>query len=246
MEDALDSDPALLAHFRQLADRHLEVLPGDLAAPGLGLDAATFARLADEVDLIVHTGAHVNHVLPYNQLFAANVAGTADLIRLALTTRIKRFDYVSTMGVSGLGSGLVDEDGDIRETIPDCTLDDSYANGYGVSKWASEVLLREAHDLAGLPVGVFRPGMILAHSRYAGQLNVPDMFTRLLYSLAVTGIAPGTFYAEDLSQGRPPGALRRLYRRFPRRCDHRHRRGRDRRLPHLQPRLAARCRRVAR
>ncbi|MGE3691718.1 MAG: carboxylic acid reductase [Novosphingobium sp.] len=205
VEEALESDPTLLAHFRDLADAHLEVLPGDLAAPGLGLDEATWDRLAGEVDLIVHTGAHVNHVLPYNQLFAANVNGTADLIRLALTTRIKRFDYISTMGVSGLGKGLVDEDGDIRETVPECDLDDSYANGYGVSKWASEVLLREAHDLTGLPVSVFRPGMILAHSRYAGQLNVPDMFTRLLYSLAVTGIAPGTFYAHDLSQGRPLG-----------------------------------------
>lgn len=205
VEEALESDPALLEHFRKLADKHLEVLPGDLAAQGLGLDEATFARLAGEVDLIVHTGAHVNHVLPYNQLFAANVNGTAELIRLALTTRLKRFDYVSTMGVSGLGKGLVDEDGDIRETIPECDLNDSYANGYGVSKWASEVLLAEAHDLCGLPVGVFRPGMILAHRRFAGQLNVPDMFTRLLYSLAVTGIAPGTFYAHDLSKGRPPG-----------------------------------------
>jgi fatty acid CoA ligase FadD9 len=72
-----------------------------------------------------------------------------------------------------------------------------------LSKWASEVLLREAHDLCAMPVCVFRPGMILAHSRYAGQLNVPDMFTRLLFSLAVTGIAPATFYAQDLSQGRP-------------------------------------------
>jgi len=205
IEEAMASDAELLAHFRKLADRHLEVLPGDLALPDLGLDEATWHRLADEVDHIVHTGAHVNHVLPYNQLFAANVAGTADLIRLALTKRLKAFDYVSTMGVSGLGKGMVDEDGDIRETIPECDLNGSYANGYGVSKWASEVLLREAHDLCGLPVSVFRPGMILAHRRYAGQLNVPDMFTRLLYSLAITGIAPGTFYAEDLSQGRPEG-----------------------------------------
>jgi fatty acid CoA ligase FadD9 len=41
---------------------------------------------------------------------------------------------------------------------------------------------------------VFRPGMILAESRYAGQLNVPDIFTRLLFSLVATGIAPRSFY----------------------------------------------------
>lgn len=203
IEEALGSDPQLPARFRELANGHLEVLPGDLGLERLGLDDATWNRLAGEVDLIVHTGAHVNHKLPYNQLFAANVAGTAELIRLALTTRRKRIDYVSTMGV--ILFGPADEEGDIRVIAPSAELGDSYANGYNVSKWASEVLVREAHDLARIPVGVFRPGMILAHSRYAGQLNVPDMFTRLLFSLAVTGIAPATFYAQDLANGRPRG-----------------------------------------
>ncbi|MCW1428623.1 carboxylic acid reductase [Novosphingobium sp. JCM 18896] len=203
VEAAIESDPQLLAHFRALAEKHLEVLPGDLGLPGLGLDEATWDRLAQSVDLIVHPGAHVNHVLPYNQLFAANVTGTAELIRLAITGKLKRFHYVSTLGVNSVATRIVDEDGDIRELMPRCGLDDGYANGYGISKWASEVLLREAHDLTGLPVSVFRPGMILAHSRYAGQINVPDMFTRLLFSLAATGIAPATFYAQDLSNGRP-------------------------------------------
>jgi fatty acid CoA ligase FadD9 len=203
VEAALATDAQLLEHFRRLAAEGLEVVAGDLGAPDLGLDAPTWQRLAQSVDLIVHAAAHVNHVLPYKQLFAANVVGTAELIRLALTSRLKRFHYVSTLGVSALGEGLVDEDSDIRRAVPECRIDQSYANGYGISKWASEVLLREAFDRCGLPVDVFRPGMILAHSRYAGQLNVPDMFTRLLYSLAVTGIAPATFYAQDLSNGRP-------------------------------------------
>jgi fatty acid CoA ligase FadD9 len=50
------------------------------------------------------------------------------------------------------------------------------------------------HDLCAPPVAVFRPGMILADSRYAGQLNAPDIFTRLLFSLVATGIAPRSFY----------------------------------------------------
>jgi fatty acid CoA ligase FadD9 len=203
IESALDSDPELTTHFRELAANHLEVLPGDIGLPNLGLDEATWARLADTVDLIVHPAAHVNHVLPYNQLFAANVVGTAELIRLAITTKLKRVHYVSTLGVNAVSARLVDEDSDIRHVIPECGIDNSYANGYGVSKWASEVLLREVFDLCGLPVVVFRPGMILAHSRYAGQLNVPDMFTRLLFSLVVTGIAPATFYAQDATGGRP-------------------------------------------
>ena len=49
--------------------------------------------------------------------------------------------------------------------MPSCAIDDSYANGYGLSKWASEVLLREAHDLCGLPVDVYRPGMNVTRLR---------------------------------------------------------------------------------
>lgn len=203
VEAALASDPILLARFRELGAAHLAVLPGDLGLPALGLSEAAWQRLAGEVDLIVHTGAHVNHVLPYAQLFAANVGGTAELIRMALTGRRKRFDYVSTLGVMALAGVVLDEDRDIREAVPGASLGEGYANGYNVSKWAGEVLLREAHDLCDLPVSVFRPGMILAHSRYAGQVNVPDMFTRLLFSIAVTGVAPATFYAEDLAAGRP-------------------------------------------
>jgi fatty acid CoA ligase FadD9 len=45
--------------------------------------------------------------------------------------------------------------------------------------------------------------MILAHSLFIGQLNVPDAFTRLIISLLQTGIAPKSFYAGDGSGRRP-------------------------------------------
>ncbi|MFL6698045.1 MAG: thioester reductase domain-containing protein, partial [Vitreoscilla sp.] len=199
----LDSgDDALKRRFETLAARHLEVLAGDIGEPDLGLDPVTWTRLAASVDLIVHPAALVNHVLPYNQLFGPNVVGTAELIRLALTTRLKPFDFVSTVAAATRGQGAcVDEDADIRIASPHRELDARYASGYGTSKWAGEVLLREAHEHCGLPVTVFRSDMILAHSRYVGQLNVPDMFTRLVFSLVASGLAPRSFYAAD-SDGR--------------------------------------------
>ena len=36
---------------------------------------------------------------------------------------------------------------------------------YGASKWAVEILLRDLHDDHGIPVSIFRCGMILSHSR---------------------------------------------------------------------------------
>ncbi|MCV7031999.1 carboxylic acid reductase [Mycobacterium sherrisii] len=198
LADAFDSgDPALMHRFRELT-AHLEVVAGDIAEQDLGLDGAAWQRLADTVDLIVHPAALVNHVLPYDQLFGPNVVGTAEVIRLALTTRIKPVSYLSTIAVAmSAAPGEFVEDGDIRVISPTRAINDDYANGYANSKLAGEVLLREAHDLCGLPVAVFRSDMLLAHTRYHGQVNVPDMFSRLIFSLLVTGIAPHSFYEDD-------------------------------------------------
>ena len=202
--DALDrGDPDLTREFQTLAADHLEVLAGDVDQPNLGLDDGTWNRLADNVDLIVHPAALVNHVLPYSQLFGPNVVGTAEVIRLALTSKLKPINYVSTVAVAFSGDDVFGEDVDIRTAIAVRKIDDTYANGYANSKWAGEVLMREAHDLCGLPGAVFRCDMILAHRRYAGQLNVTDLFTRLMLSLVATGIAPRSFHEFD---GRTDGA----------------------------------------
>jgi len=200
LEQCYQSSPELLARFQVLAADYLEVVVADLALPQLGVDNSTWLRLAKDVDVIVHSGAHVNHILPYDQLFAANVVATAELIKLAITETRKRLHYISTLGVTVLCDNIkIDEASDIRQLAPLAAINSHYANGYNVSKWASEVLLSNAHEQCAISVSVFRPAMILAHRYYAGQLNVPDMFTRLLYSLVVTGIAPVTFYAEELS-----------------------------------------------
>ena len=199
LDKTFDSgDPKLLAHYQQLAANHLEVIAGDKGEANLGLDQQTWQRLADTVDLIVDPAALVNHVLPYSELFGPNVLGTAELIKIALTTKIKPYTYVSTIGVGDqIKPGTFVEDADIRQISATRAINDGYANGYGNSKWAGEVLLREANDLCGLPVAVFRCDMILADTTYAGQLNLPDMFTRLMLSLVATGIAPASFYELD-------------------------------------------------
>jgi fatty acid CoA ligase FadD9 len=204
LDNTFDSgDPELLRDYRQLAADHLEVLAGDMSEPNLGLDPQTWQRLADTVDLIVDPAALVNHVLPYSQLFGPNGVGTAELIRVALTTKLKAFTYLSTVRVGDqIQPSAFTEDADIRVISSTRKIDDSYANGYANSKWAGEVLLREAYDLCGLPVAVFRCDLILADTRYVGQLNVPDMFTRLMLSLVATGIAPASFYQLDADGSR--------------------------------------------
>ena len=199
LDKTFDSgDPELLWHFQELAADHLEVIAGDKGEANLGLDQQTWQRLADSVDLIVDSAALVTAVLPYSELFEPNVVGTAELIRLALATKLKPYAYVSTANVGDqIEPSAFTEDADIRVISPTRTIDGSYANGYGTSKWAGEVLLREANDLCGLPVAVFRCDMILADTTYAGQLNVSDLFSRMVLSLVATGIAPGSLYRLD-------------------------------------------------
>ncbi len=204
LDKTFDSgDPKLLAHYQRLAADHLEVIAGDKGEANLGLDQQVWQRLADTVDLIVDPAALVNHVLPYSELFGPNALGTAELIRIALTGKKKPYTYVSTIGVGDqIKPGAFTEDADIRQISGTRQINDSYANGYGNSKWAGEVLLREADDLCGLPVAVLRCDMILADTTYAGQLNVPDMFTRMMLSLVATGIAPASFYEPDADGNR--------------------------------------------
>lgn len=208
LDAAFDSGDARLSErYRTLADAALEVVAGDLGTPHFGLDRDVFEALAERVDRIVHPAALVNHALPYEHLFGPNVVGTAEIIRLALTDHVKPVTYLSTVAVAA-GVEEFRENGDIRVDSPSRAVDDSYANGYGNSKWAGEVLLRNAFDEFGLPVSVFRSDMILAHSTWTGQLNVPDVFTRLILSVVATGLAPHTFYATDTGaptdeKGRP-------------------------------------------
>lgn len=204
LESVFTGDAELHKRFCELAAEHLEVIAGDISEPNLGLRPHVWSALARRVDQVVHPAAFVNHVLPYNELFGANVVGTAEVIRFAITARIKPVTYLSTVAVAmTVDPAVFSEDGDIRMVSAVRPVDESYANGYANSKWAGEVLLREAHDLCGLPVAVFRSDMILAHSRYTGQLNVPDAFTRLVVSLLATGIAPWSFYVADANGQRP-------------------------------------------
>ncbi|WP_082955170.1 non-ribosomal peptide synthetase, partial [Mycobacterium mantenii] len=199
LEKTFDSgDPALLRYFHELAEDHLEVVAGDKGRPNLGVDEETWQRLADTVDLIVDSAAVVNGVLPYSELFAPNVAGTGELIRLALTTKLKPYTYVSTANVGDqIEPSAFTEHADVRTVGATRTVDGSYGNGYGNSKWAGEVLLREANDLCGLPVSVFRCDMILADTTYRGQLNLSDTFTRMVHSVVASGVAPRSFYELD-------------------------------------------------
>jgi len=158
-------------------------IPGDLAAPGLGLSAPDLARLAEQIDVIYHNGARVNHLEPYARLRQTNVEGTREILRLSTTTRAKPVHFVST-------TGAVIAAGDTAPIAEDTarTADELVDSGYITSKWTAEQLLHQARE-RGLPVRIYRPGLISGDLQF-GAHNPDDSFWNMIRAAALLGAAP--------------------------------------------------------
>ncbi|MGI8452114.1 MAG: amino acid adenylation domain-containing protein, partial [Streptosporangiaceae bacterium] len=160
-------------------------LPGDLASPGLGLSPGEFRELARSTDVVYHVGATVNFIYPYEELRAANVAGTRELIRLASLGRRIPVHFVSTTAVLA-GLGVMGA----REVTEDTPLAhaDRLRIGYVETKFVAEELLRNAAR-AGLPVAIYRP-LDIVGSRRTGAWNTATEMCALIRFITDTGLAP--------------------------------------------------------
>uniref|UniRef100_K3WR86 Carrier domain-containing protein n=1 Tax=Globisporangium ultimum (strain ATCC 200006 / CBS 805.95 / DAOM BR144) TaxID=431595 RepID=K3WR86_GLOUD len=170
-------------------DERVVAIPGDLSKPLLGLEQDTFKMLATEVDAIIHNGAEVNLVKPYSSLKSANVLGTQEVLRLAVTnglakTRVKPVHYISTNGVfpSSFAAPTFLETANLKE------ISEHLENGYAQSKWVAEQMCDEAAQ-RGLPVSILRPGN-MAPSSTSGEWNTSDFIYLLLKGCWEIGAVP--------------------------------------------------------
>jgi amino acid adenylation domain-containing protein/thioester reductase-like protein len=180
------TDAAARYELGELPSDRVVPLPGDLASPHLGLSPGEFRELARSTDVIYHAGAVVNFIYPYEELRAANVAGTREVIRLAGLGRGIPVHYVSSTAVLA-GLGVMG----VREVTEDTPLayPDRLGVGYVETKFAAEELLRNA-GRAGLPVAIYRPLDIIG-SRRTGAWNTSTEMCALIRFITDTGLAPG-------------------------------------------------------
>ncbi|BBY08063.1 thioester reductase domain-containing protein [Mycobacterium noviomagense] len=168
--------PALEAEIQA----RVRVICGDLAEPHLGIGEAAFQQLAEDVDAIVHNGALVNYVRTCDALRPTNVAGTHELLRLAMTGHRKAFHLVSSTFIYGWS------------TLP--VVGEDYANeemsgldfGYSQTKWVAEQLTFAAQR-KGLDVRIYRPSLISPTS--AGYGSQDDIYVRLTAFMIEHGLA---------------------------------------------------------
>ena len=173
------------------AHKQVEVVEGDIGEPSLGLDAATHARLADCVDLILHCAAMLDWVRSYSQLYRDNVGAVLEVIRFASQGRAKRVVFTSSISVCYARSGpsKVDEDTDMLPHVGDMPL------GYAQSKCVAEALLRQA-SARGVPVTIVRPALISGDSA-SGTTNAEDILAALIEACVHTGMAMDTDWLVD-------------------------------------------------
>ncbi|MGC1306011.1 MAG: thioester reductase domain-containing protein [Phormidesmis sp.] len=158
---------------------------GNLMRPNLGMEADQFEAIARSTGAIYHCGANVNMFYPYTALKSANVLGTQAVIRLATTGPLKVLHYISTLDVleslARMGQDIFYEQDDIAQG-------EGISGGYAQSKWIAEQLVQQA-AAKGLPVCIYRPGMVSGHSQ-TGQANTNDVLCRFIKSLIQLQAAP--------------------------------------------------------
>ncbi|KAL1718198.1 hypothetical protein EV715DRAFT_252928 [Schizophyllum commune] len=176
----------------------LEIVTGDLALEKFGLDDATWTRIADEADVVLHNGALVHWVYPYDKLRAPNVLSTLAVIELAATGRPKHVAFVSSTSAIDaahyveLSEALVNNNRSEYRGVPEADDLEGARNtlktGYGQSKWVSEKLLFEAGK-RGLRVHIVRPGYVVGDSRTA-VTNTDDFLWRMVKGCIQLGHTP--------------------------------------------------------
>ncbi|KAF9564472.1 alpha-aminoadipate reductase Lys1p [Agrocybe pediades] len=180
-----------------ISSGRLEVVTGDLGLEHFGLDDATWTRVADEADAILHNGALVHWVFPYEKLRSPNVLGTLTAINLASTGKQKVFVFVSSTSAidtdyyvqlsESLARGKSNYNG-VPETDDLEGARSALKTGYGQSKWVSEKLLFEAGK-RGLRGHIVRPGYVVGDS-HSAVTNTDDFIWRMVKGCVQLGLVP--------------------------------------------------------
>lgn len=166
---ACDAGYRVRALVRASSDRSLldpldvEYAEGDLR------DGSSLEPIMDEVDIVVHAGAHIGDWGPADLYRAVNVVGLEHLLTAAQRrTSLRRWIQISSLGVYPAR----DHHGTDESTPPD--LDG--LDGYTRTKAEAELVLRRHMEEYPLPAVILRPGFVYGR----GERHVlPRMIERL-------------------------------------------------------------------
>lgn len=167
-----DSDAALAQRLEDLmgfwgwTDFHdkrvrIKAYRGDAALANFSLHDAQYAELVSECTHVIHCAGSVRMNLSIEDARRSAVGSAQETVnfarRLAAGGRLRKFEYVSTVGVAGKRPGA----------LPEIWMDEprAFHNTYEEAKAEAEEIVRSAIASEGLPVTVHRPSMVIGDSR---------------------------------------------------------------------------------
>jgi len=180
-------ESAFVSHGLQLTDKMKErITPiiGDISKSKMGMNDEDWDTLANTVDSVVHSAAIVNMTAPYEALEGANVFGTQETARLALTGRRKKLHYTSTLSV------FVSTDQNTGDLLESDVLENTQIvyGGYGQTKWAAEYFLHQIPaDVCDM--SIHRLGLITGDT-LSGKSSEKDFLNMFVQGVTQLGAVP--------------------------------------------------------
>jgi UDP-glucose 4-epimerase len=132
-----------------------------------------FRVALNDMEVVIHVAARAHlskdqAIDPLAEYRAVNTAGSESLARQAAEAGVKRFIFISSIGVNGLNSISPFSESD----------EESPHDPYTTSKYEAEVILKKIGNETGMEVIIIRPPLI-----YGG--NAPGNFGRLIRLLSI-------------------------------------------------------------
>jgi amino acid adenylation domain-containing protein/thioester reductase-like protein len=152
----------------------IQIWPGDLGVPNLGLATDHLTRLYSNIYTIIHCGAVVNYSIDYTNLVDANILSTISLLEvLASSERLSSFIFVS-------GGSQPSDSTDLSEIQVVERI--GYANGYAQSKFIAEQVVHSTMSqdvFKDKRLSIVKPGYIIG-PRKSGAANISDFLWRMV------------------------------------------------------------------
>lgn len=167
-----------------MEDPRIIAVRGDVSQRCFGLAPDEWRSLCNGVDAVYHCAATVNLVASFEDLASANLEGTKEVLRFALTGNRKHLHYASTLSVfvaTDQNSGRVFETDKLNQTK-------IVYGGYAQTKWAAEKMLLSVPADA-VDISCYRFGLITGDSR-TGMTAPHDFLSLFVQGLESLGVIP--------------------------------------------------------
>lgn len=189
--------------WRNEFNTRIQIWPGDLSKPQLGLDLAGWRMLqgqgASGIDAIIHNGARVHYHMDYDSLQATNVSSTIELLKAVNNREKPLHSFVFVSGGQQLSFDEAEDTSNLQQALQ--------GSGYARSKTMSELVVRkfaEQAEAKAKNVRVVKPGYIIGDAD-RGIANKNDFIWRYFAASIEMGAydkqnANGWLFLTDISR----------------------------------------------